>query len=154
MYIFFIFLTLVCISLFGTTAYFVMIEPIPHYHAYFGLIATVAVLITHCWVFFYFIGTGEGIREGVIEHKLDPAHIKATKKFKAKTFPFALFSMVFMIVTTILGAGIQVKQVEPVWHKGFMYFALLFNFFTFYQEQRIIKANQILMAQLNAQIGQ
>ena len=41
-----------------------------------GLIASVVALVAHTWVFFYFIGTGEGIREGVLEYGLDPHSIK------------------------------------------------------------------------------
>lgn len=118
-------------------------------HFYTGLMATVSTLITHCWVFFYFIGTGEGIREGIRENNLDKSAIKATKKFKAGTFPFALFAMIFMMAATIFGTGVQVGKFAALWHTGFIYFALLFNLFTFYQEFKMIQRNRCLMRELN-----
>lgn len=139
--------------LFGVAFYFVLVEHDLLMHFYFGLIGTVACLATHCWVFFYFIGTGEGIRDGVLSYQLDQISIKRTKKFKGKTFPFAFFSMIFMIVAAILGGALRFKEVHAWWHLGFVYFAIAFNLFTFYQEQRVIKENQELMVQLNQQIG-
>ena len=151
MHIFFLFLVTLTLSLFGTAVYFA-VENNFALHAFFGLITTFACLITHCWVFFYFIGTGEGIREGILEHKLDLAPIKKTKKFKAKTFPFALFSMIFMIVATILGAGVQVGKISVGWHRNLIYFSLFFNLFSFFQEFKTIQNNRKLMVDLNRQI--
>lgn len=152
MHVFFLMMVAVCIGLFGSAGYYVFVDYNLHFHAFFGLITTVAILITHCWVFFYFIGTGEGIREGVLEHRLNPDSIKKTKKFKGKTFPFALFSMIFAIVATIVGAGIQTGDTKLLTHRIFVYVMLAFNLFTFYQESRIIRINENLMKDLNRQI--
>jgi len=152
MLIFFVFLVSITIFLFGSSFYFVYIQQDLLLHFYCGLIAAISALITHCWVFFYFIGTGEGIREGVLAHTLDTQHIKRTKKFKAKVFPFALFSMIFIITADILGGALRFQKVSEYWHIGFVYFAILFNFFTFYQEFKIIRQNQKLMDELNQEI--
>ena len=149
MILFFSLLVCIALALFGTSFYYIFIAKDLLMHFYFGLIGTVAILITHCWVFFYFIGTGEGIREGIIEFKLDPSAIKRTKKFKARTFPFALFSMIFMIVAVVLGGALRFAKVGPAWHYGFVYFALLFNFFSFRQEFNAISENEKLMGSLN-----
>lgn len=154
MHIFFLILCLIIISLWSTSVYFVSIHVDLLMHFYFGLIATIACLLTHTWVFFYFIGTGEGIREGVLAYKLDLPAIKRTKKFKAKTFPFALFSMIFMIVTAILGGALRFQKVSYFWHLGFVIFAFLFNLFSFWQEFRVIQENRRLMQGLNRQIEQ
>lgn len=153
MHIFFLVLAAITTALFAASFYFVWLAPDRLLHFYCGLIGTISALITHCWVFFYFIGTGQGIREGVFTHRLDPIHIKKTKKFKARTFPFALFSMIFLIVATVLGAGVQAARVAPAWHFGFAYFAVAFHLFSFYQEYRVIRTNQRLMADLNRQIA-
>lgn len=121
-------------------------------HFFFGLIGTVSALITHTWVFFYFIGTGEGIREGVLVNKLDRSAIKKTKKFKGKTFPFALFSMLFLITTAILGGALRFGDVSKIWHQFFTYASLALNLFAFYMEFKTIQENRALTASLNAQI--
>lgn len=150
MHVFFVLLASITSALLATSLYFTHIDKL--FHFYFGLIATVSSLLTHVWVFFYFIGTGEGIREGVLANKLSPDAIKRTKKFKAKTFPFALFSMIFLITTSILGGATRFQRVSPAWHWGFAAFSILFNLFSFWQEYRIIQENRHLMEDLNQQI--
>jgi hypothetical protein len=150
MHIFLLLLATITTTLLGTALYFTAVDRL--FHFYFGLIATVAALLTHTWVFFYFIGTGEGIREGVLAHKLETDAIRLTKKFKGRTFPFALFSMIFLIVTSILGGALRFGKVAPAWHWGMATLAILFNFFTFRQEYRVIQENRALMTKLNAEI--
>ena len=124
----------------------------PIVHFYYGLATTVCCLFTHCFVFFYFIGTGQGIREGVLAHRLDGDAIKKTKKFKGKTFPFALFSMIFMIVAAVVGGGIRFGSSSKTAHLVWIIVALLFNFFSFFQEARVILQNRRLMIALNAKV--
>lgn len=153
MHLFFLALALTTTLLFGLSFYsaFVLTDPLLHF--YFGLIATISCLLTHCWVFFYFIGTGQGIREGVLEHDLDLAAIKRTKKFKGKTFPFALFSMIFMIVASYLGGGVRFGNYSKTTHLVVVGIGVAFNLFAFFQEYRVIQENRKLMESLNKKIA-
>ncbi len=153
MLIFFYLLALINLVLTGLTLYFGLTGDLLM-HFYFGLVTVVSALVVHCWVFFYFIGTGEGIREGILENNLDQAPIKATKKFKAKTFPFALFAMIFLIVTAVMGGALRTERVTALTHTLWAIFALAFNAFTLWQESRIIGINQKLMRDLNEQVAQ
>jgi hypothetical protein len=150
---FFLVLSAITTALLGAAFFFVKISPDRLYHLYFGLIATVSALLTHCWIFFYFIGTGQGIREGIIENKLDVKSIRMTKKFKGRTFPFAFFSIVFIIVGAVMGGALRAARVSPAAHWGWILFAIIFNFWTFRQEYRVLRENEALMAGLNRQIG-
>lgn len=154
MRIFHLLLSVITTGLILITFYFIWITPDFLYHAFFGLIATIAALITHCWIFFYFIGTGEGIREGIQSYHLDQSAIKRTKKFKGKTFPFALFSMIFLIVASILGGALRFGKADAAWHIGFVLFAFAFNIFTFFQEAKVLKENEELMQSLNQKIDE
>ena len=153
MHIFFAALATICIGFWSTTLSLAIWGADPLMHFYFGLIGTVACLLTHCWVFFYFIGTGQGIREGVLAHNLDHHNIKLTKKFKGKTFPFALFSMIFMIVASTTGSGARFQSLSSVTHSVWVGIAIAFNLFTFWQEYRVIQQNRQLMQKLNTQVG-
>lgn len=153
MHIFFVALATISASFWSLTLALAIWGPDPLLHFYFGLIGTVVCLLTHCWVFFYFIGTGQGIREGVLAHNLDPHNIKLTKKFKGKTFPFALFSMIFMIVATTTGGGVRFHSVSPVTHVVWVGIAIAFNLFAFWQEYKVIQQNRQLMQKLNTQVG-
>jgi len=103
-------------------------------------------------VFFYFIGTGEGIREGILDHGLDHKAIKTTKRFKGITFPLAFFSMVFIIIGSVLGAAARVGKVSTTTHYSMLAFAILFNLFAFRMEFLTIQKNRTLMAKLNREI--
>lgn len=153
MSVFFLILTSITTALLGAAFFFAKISPDRLYHLYFGLIATVSALLTHCWIFFYFIGTGQGIREGIIEHKLDAKPIRATKKFKGRTFPFAFFSIVFIITGAVMGGALRAERVSSTTHMAWIFFAIAFNFWTFRQEYRVIRENEALMAELNRQAG-
>lgn len=152
MHIFFVFLASITTVFFSTSLVFATLTPDRLYHFYFGLIAAVSCLLTHCWVFFYFIGTGEGIRDAVLEHHLDEKHIKHTKRFKGKAFPSALFSMIFVIVGSTMGGALRVGRVSTTTHLGWIFFAILFNFFTFRLEYRTIQENRKLTEKLNQEI--
>ncbi len=152
MLIFFLCLTTITSALLSGAFIFAWALPDALWHFYFGLIGTVASLCTHCWVFFYFIGTGEGIREGILENGLDKDHIRTTKKFKGRIFPLAFFSMVFLIVASIMGGALRAGSTSKFSHLGWMAFAIAFNLFTFRKEARIIGENEKLMKELNDEI--
>lgn len=152
MKLFHLFLSAITMALFGMAFAFAKIAPDRLYHLYFGLIGTVACLLTHCWVFFYFIGTGQGIREGIAAFNLDTKALRLTKKFKGRTFPFAFFAMVFIIVAAIMGGALRAERVSRVAHWGWVLFAQVFNLWTFRQESRVIAENEALMSRLNDEV--
>lgn len=152
MHIFFICLAFITTLCFAASFFFITVDAYLPYHTYFGLMAAVSCLLTHCWVFFYFIGTGEGIREGILDHGLDHKFIKMTKRFKGITFPLAFFSMVFIIIGSVLGAAARVGKVSTATHYNMLAFAILFNLFAFRMESQMIQKNRALMAKLNREI--
>lgn len=76
------------------------------WHTGVGFFTGLYTLFVHCIVFTYFIGTGLAIKEAVRAHHLDPELIRPTRKFKARTFPFALFAMLFTVAGTVVGGGV------------------------------------------------
>src|SRR5262245_3955117 len=77
----------------------------PRVHLLAGLFAAIFCCLVHAIVFAHFIGSGKWIKKGVEAAGMDPALVKRTRRFKAKVFPFALFSMVFVVATAVLGGG-------------------------------------------------
>lgn len=150
---FFLSLATFTAALFLAAFGFASLIPDRLYHLYAGLFAAIACLFTHCWVFFYFIGTGQGIREGIEEHKLDARHLKTMRRFKGRVFPFAFFSMIFVIVGSIMGGAIRAGKASPTAHLGWIFFAVVFNLFTFRRELSSIRENRELMEKLNREIG-
>ncbi len=114
-----------------------------------ALAAAVFTLVTHCAVFTYLIGTGIGIGEAVDGHHLPVELKRRAARFKARAFPFALSSMVLVIVTAALGARADVGIGGPMPHLVSAIIALAFNVYTYPIEIRVAAENADLMAEIN-----
>ncbi|MAE70441.1 MAG: hypothetical protein CME06_08245 [Gemmatimonadetes bacterium] len=118
-------------------------------HIGVALAAAVFTLITHCAVFTYLIGTGIGIGEAVDGHRLPEELKRRAARFKARAFPFALFSMLLVILTAALGARVDIGTGGPMPHLASALIALAFNLWTYPIEIRVAAENAELMAEIN-----
>jgi hypothetical protein len=117
----------------------------PRAHALSGLFATIFCCLVHAIVFAHFIGSGRWIKEGVEAARLDPAIARRTGKLKGKTFPFALFSMLFAGTTAVLGGGADSGAVSGGVHLGFAVATLALNAVAFVFERSAIRENSGLI---------
>src|SRR5947209_7183988 len=82
-------------------------------HFYLGLATAIGILLIHCLIFTYFLGTGRWVKEVGIAYQLpDEGWPRETRELKRKTFPPALYAMLITIATVAAGAGSQL-QVWP-----------------------------------------
>src|SRR5581483_5966779 len=67
-------------------------------HFVFGLLTSIGILLVHCLIFIYFLGTGRWVKEVTLAYKMpdEPWH-KQTRELKRATFPPALYSMLIGI---------------------------------------------------------
>ncbi len=119
-----------------------------HRHFLVGLLAGIATLLVHSIVMTYFIGTGRWVKEAVARWRLDPALERATRKLKARCFPFAFFSMVLIIVTTILGAACDNGSVPSWVHLSAALVAVGFNLVSYFFEYAAVERNVALLQQV------
>lgn len=120
----------------------------PRTHLLAGLFAAIFCCLVHAIVFAHFIGSGKWIKKGVEAAGLDAAIVKRTKKFKGKTFPFALFSMVFAVATAVLGGGADAGSVAPAVHAGFAVVTLAMNAVATWIERSTILENGAIIARV------
>ena len=115
----------------------------PRIHLLSGLFAAIFCCLVHAIVFAHFIGSGKWIKKGALAAALPDAEavIKRTKRFKGKTFPFALFSMLFAITTAVLGGGADQQSVAPAVHLGFAIVTLVMNVLALFFERSAILEN-------------
>src|SRR5687768_6447077 len=80
-------------------------------HFYIGLVTVLVILLVHCLIFTYFLGTGRWVKEVTLAYQLpdEPLH-KTTRELKRQTFPPALFSMLSAIAVAAAGAGAQLRE--------------------------------------------
>jgi hypothetical protein len=114
------------------------------YHFVLGLCTSLVILLVHCIIFTYFLGTGRWVKEVTLAYRLpdEPWH-KTTRELKRATFPPALFSMLIAIATAAAGAGAQLRvQGWPWWlHAVLAVLTILINLWAFGVEYRNVTLN-------------
>ena len=123
-------------------------------HILIGMATAILTIVTHGLVFTYLIGTGIAVRETVEGHGLDPAYQRRTAKFKARAFPFALFSMLLVIVAAAMGARADVGSGSASAHLTWAIIGLAFNLFSFPIEIKAIAGNGNLMDEVNDKVAE
>lgn len=121
----------------------------PRVHVLSGLFAAIFCCLVHAIVFSHFIGSGKWIKKGVDAAAMDEAIVKRTKRFKGKVFPFALFSMVFVVVTAFLGGGADVGSVSPTVHLVMGVLTLAINVVATVFERSAIRENSTLITRVS-----
>jgi hypothetical protein len=117
----------------------------PRIHLLAGLFAAIFCCLVHAIVFSHFIGSGKWIKKGVDAAAMDAAIVKRTKRFKGKVFPFALFSMLFVVATAVLGGGADAGSVSPTVHLVMASLTLALNGVATLFERSAIRENSTLI---------
>lgn len=111
-------------------------------HFVCGLTTAIGILLVHCLIFIYFLGTGRWVKEVTIAYQMpdEPWH-KQTRELKRGTFPPALFSMLIGIAAAAAGAGAQLQS-WPWWvHMTLGLLTLLINLWAIRIELRNVATN-------------
>ena len=115
-------------------------------HFHLGLWTSIGILLVHCIIFTYFLGTGRWVKEVGIAYQLpDDPLPKTTRELKRATFPPALFSMLIAIFTSAAGAGVLFQSWPWYWHAAGAALTLLINLWAFRIEYRNLAANIIIL---------
>lgn len=111
-------------------------------HFYFGLATALGVLLVHCLIFTYFLGTGRWVKEVGIAYGLPDENLpRITRELKRGTFPPALFSMLITIATAAAGAGAQLQEWPWFVHATLAFLTLAINLWAFRIEHRNLTKN-------------
>jgi len=113
-------------------------------HIIIGLPATLLMILTHCIIMFYFIGSGKTLKEAVEEHKLSPNYIHETKVYKRITSPLATYAMLAAVLMACFGGAVQVGKMASIWHEVAAWGTLFLHLWACVQETRYIIENQLL----------
>ncbi len=96
-------------------------------HIMFALTTVIVGLFSQSMTMFFFIGTGKEIKDKVKGAAEEPAIVQRTRQFKSKVFPAAMYAMIAIMVTFIMGGGVA-SGMTPRWLHDMMSFATLFLF--------------------------
>jgi hypothetical protein len=115
-------------------------------HFFLGLATAIGILLVHCLIFIYFLGTGRWVKEVTLAYRLpDEPHHKMTRELKRKTFPPALFAMLIGIATSAAGAGVQLQAWHWSVHLTLAVLTLLINLWAFRLEYRHVRLNALVI---------
>jgi 4-hydroxybenzoate polyprenyltransferase len=118
-------------------------------HLLLGLVASLLLLFSHCWILFYLIGTGKAVKDAVREHGLSEDLVAATRRFKHQSNPWMLLAMLLAMATFIVGGGVQTQVVSTWVHHGLFLAALAAQLFTLAIEHRVLGANHRLLSDVD-----
>ncbi len=121
-------------------------------HLLLGLVASLLVLFSHCWILFYLIGTGKAVKDAVREHDLPAELVAATRRFKHQSNPWMLLAMLLAMATFIVGGGVQTKVVSSWVHHALFLAALAAQLFTLAIEHRVLGANHRLLVDVDRRL--
>jgi hypothetical protein len=111
-------------------------------HFVLGLCTALGVLLVHCIIFTYFLGTGRWVKEVTLAYRLPDAPLhKTTRELKRATFPPALFSMLIAIAAAASGAGAQLQSWHWSIHAALALATVLVNLWAFGVEYRNVTTN-------------
>ena len=115
-------------------------------HFVCGLITAIGILLVHCLIFIYFLGTGRWVKEVTLAYKMpdEPWH-KETRELKRATFPPALFSMLIGIAAAAAGAGAQLQAWPWYVHMTLGLLTLAINLWAFRIELRNVTRNAVVI---------
>ncbi|MBM4068829.1 MAG: hypothetical protein FJ271_07770 [Planctomycetes bacterium] len=111
-------------------------------HFNLGLVTVLAILLVHCIIFTYFLGTGRWVKEVGLAYQLPDQHLpKLTRELKRSTFPPALFAMLTAIGTAAAGAGAQLQEWPWYIHATAAGITFLVNLWAFAVEYANLRLN-------------
>jgi hypothetical protein len=122
-------------------------------HFFLGLTTAIGLLLIHCLIFTYFLGTGRWVKEVALAFELpDAPWPRLTRELKRGAFPPALFAMLIGIGTAAAGAGVQLQAWPWQAHAGLAVLTVLFNLWAFRIEYRALALNAYVIQAVLAEV--
>jgi H+/gluconate symporter-like permease len=126
-------------------------------HIILGLISGIVVLLVHCLVFTYFLGTGRWIREVAEAYAIAPAEsTEPARRLKRRAYPPAMVAMLVTIATVGSGAASHTDPTSVIGytHPILAVLTLLANGWAFYRQWHAIRDNQVLLDRVMSLVEQ
>ncbi|GBD35608.1 hypothetical protein HRbin36_00721 [bacterium HR36] len=124
-------------------------------HIISGLVTGIAVLLVHCLVFTYFLGTGRWIREVAEAYALaEEESLRPARQLKRQAYPSLMLAMLVTIAAIGSGAATHTDPASFIGltHPIFAVLTLLANGWAFYRQWHAIRQNQVLLERIFAAV--
>ena len=111
-------------------------------HIFLAFTTTIIGLFSQSMTMFFFIGTGKEIKE---KSNGDAAIVQETKAFKSRVFPAAMWALLAIMVTFIMGGGVAHGQTPRWLHDALAFITLIVFGRAYWIEIRAMDENAKLM---------
>ena len=120
-------------------------------HLLLSLATAFLSISAHCLVFGIFTGAGKDTRELVQDLHLNPDFVGQTKSFRKIAFPPALYAILWILLTSILGGAISsvTWPYFPSFHGFIAWITFAYNLKTFWLEYKCIRQNAEILKDVN-----
>ena len=115
-------------------------------HIGLGLLAPVAPMLAFSIMFFYFIATGQAVREASEKGFATTEDCDATHGFKAKLFPWLLGAMIALMVAPLSGAALDTGKIPRYAHSAVAWGALAVLWFAWWKAVSTLRENAAILA--------
>ncbi|MFQ5432492.1 MAG: hypothetical protein ACE5EN_08305 [Nitrospinota bacterium] len=115
-------------------------------HIAMGLATSLIGMFGLVGAMFYLITTGAAVREAVEEHNLPMELYARTRQLKKDTFPWCMAAILVMLVTTVVGAGVQVDKIPGYIHMVLAVITLIVYLKAILQMKKDFYKNRLIMA--------
>jgi hypothetical protein len=121
-------------------------------HLLLGVLASLLLLFSHCWILFYLIGTGKALKQAVAEHGLEPEIVEQTRRFKTRSNPWLMLAILLAMATFVLGGGVATKAVASWVHHALFVATLAAQVWALWVEFEVLTANEKLMRSVDRRL--
>ncbi len=127
-----------------------------HAHIFAGIIVASTICLIHFLVMFHFIGSGVAVKEAVDkeEREKKKSVYLALRKFKGKTFPYALFAMISMVFATVSGGAVHTGRLSLPFHIAIVFGSFVLNYRAGKVEYEFLELNSKLIDTLDEELAQ
>ncbi len=123
-------------------------------HIGLGLVAPIAPMLAFSITLFYFIATGQAVREAVKKGLATTEDFDATRGFKAKLFPWLLGAMAALMVAPLSGAAFDTGKIPRYAHSAIAWGSLAVLWFAWWKAASTLRENSAILAKTAKAIRQ
>jgi hypothetical protein len=119
-------------------------------HFLVALVATMLLVMAHCFIMFFLIATGVEMKDMEKEKGWGDSFRRRTVAMKGRVFPAMTFALLLVIANFILGAAAHTKAMPAVVHEGLAWSTLAVCLYALFREWQVLGENNRLIAEAAA----
>lgn len=110
-----------------------------------GLLAPITPMLALSITLFYFIATGQAVRDSLQKGFATMEDYDTTRKFKAKLFPWILGAMVALMAAPLSGAAFDTGKIPRYAHAAIAWVSLAILWLVWWRVMSMLQENSVIL---------